>query len=104
AGGVGDDLIYVHNAYDKVLELDGGGTDTIRTDLAGYTLPDYVENLTYGGTGNFAGKGNWLANTILGGAGRDTLDGASGADTMKGGLGNDTYYVENPGDVVVEAT
>lgn len=104
AGGVGDDLIYVHNAYDKVLELDGGGTDTIRTDLAAYTLPDYVENLTYGGTGNFAGKGNWLANTILGGAGRDTLDGASGADTMKGGLGNDTYYVENPGDVVVEAT
>ena len=104
AGGAGDDLIYIRNAFDTVLELEGGGIDTIRTDLAAYTLPDYVENLTYIGKGNFTGNGNWLANTILGGAGRDTIDGGSGADTMKGGFGNDVFYVENAGDVVIEST
>ncbi|MBO3762525.1 hypothetical protein J5J09_22405, partial [Ciceribacter sp. L1K22] len=32
-----------------------------------------------------------------------TLNGGSGADRMEGGSGNDTYYVDNSGDVVVEA-
>jgi Ca2+-binding RTX toxin-like protein len=38
-----------------------------------------------------------------GGAGNDTLDGGLGADTMTGGLGNDTFFVDNVGDVVIEA-
>ena len=32
------------------------------------------------------------------------LDGGAGADTMAGGAGNDTYYVDNAGDTVIEAS
>jgi Ca2+-binding RTX toxin-like protein len=104
AGGRGNDVIYVRNAFDSVTELDGDGTDLVRTDLAAYTLPAYVEELAYIGKGNFAATGNWLANKLSGGAGHDTLNGAGGADTMMGGTGNDTYHVENAGDVVIETT
>ena len=41
-------------------------------------------------------------DTINGYGGNDTLNGAAGADTLRGGPGNDTFFVENPGDVVVE--
>ncbi|MBW4551578.1 MAG: hypothetical protein KME35_10780 [Aphanocapsa sp. GSE-SYN-MK-11-07L] len=40
---------------------------------------------------------------LLGGAGSDTLSGGTGNDTLTGFDGNDFYYVENIGDVVVEA-
>lgn len=45
-------------------------------------------------------------DVLIGLAGNDVFDGAPGAaigaDVMIGGLGNDTYFVDNPGDVVVE--
>ncbi|MBW9056740.1 protease, partial [Rhizobium mesosinicum] len=62
-----------------------------------------VENLTFTGSGNFAGTGNALANIITGGAGNDTLDGGAGADTLIGGAGDDTYIVDAASDVVTEA-
>ena len=34
----------------------------------------------------------------------DTLDGGAGADTLAAGFGDDTYYVDNSGDRVIEAT
>ena len=68
-----------------------------------FTLSSYVENLILTGTGNIAGIGNGLANIITGSSGDNTLDGKAGADTMKGGKGNDTYFVDNTGDVVIEA-
>jgi len=43
------------------------------------------------------------ADTLRGNAGEDTLDGGSGADTMTGGTGDDLYFVDDLGDVVVEA-
>ncbi len=102
-GGAGNDTYIVDDAGDVVSENPGGGTDTVRTVLASYTLGSNVENLVYTGAGNFSGTGNGLANSITGGAGNDTLDGGVGADTMIGGLGNDTYIVDNAGDVVTEA-
>ena len=39
---------------------------------------------------------------LYGGEGNDVLDGGKGADIMVGGVGNDTYYVDNPGDEVIE--
>ncbi|SCZ13531.1 peroxidase family protein [Microvirga guangxiensis] len=92
-GGTGNDTYVVDDADDVVVEAAGGGTDTVQTTLAAYTLGANVENLTYRGGGAFAGTGNDLDNVLTGGAGVDTLD---------GGAGNDTYVVTG-GDVIVEA-
>ncbi|MBO3762530.1 calcium-binding protein [Ciceribacter sp. L1K22] len=56
-----------------------------------------------GGAGNDTLDGGAGNDTLIGGSGNDTLNGGSGADRMEGGSGNDTYYVDNSGDVVVEA-
>lgn len=41
---------------------------------------------------------------LVGLGGDDTLDGGTGADIMFGGSGDDTYYVDNTGDKVGEAS
>jgi len=113
-GGVGDDTMtgqggndtyIVDSVRDRVVEAVGGGTDTVQTSLAAVSLVSYanVENLSFVGTGGFAGTGNAGDNVLNGGAGDDRLDGAGGNDTMVGGAGNDTYVVAQAGDVVTEA-
>ena len=102
-GGIGNDTYVVDDAGDTVTENAGEGTDLVRTTLNALGLGSNVENLTFIGTGNFAGAGNALANTITGGSGADTLDGGAGIDTLIGGAGNDTYKVDQAGDVVTEA-
>lgn len=42
-------------------------------------------------------------SNVCGTADNDIIDGLNGADTMKGGAGNDSYYVNQSGDVVIEA-
>jgi len=101
-GGAGDDVYYVDASGDVVVEAANAGTDEVRTTLASGTLATNAELLTFIGSGDFAGTGNALANTLTGGSGNDTLNGGAGGDTMIGGLGDDTYVVDNVGDVVVE--
>ncbi|WP_324730757.1 peroxidase family protein [Pseudomonas paeninsulae] len=101
-GGAGNDVYEVTDLGDVVVEGVGGGIDTVWTSLASYTLSANVENLFFGGSGNFTGIGNALNNTIVGAAGDDVLIGGAGADTMVGGAGNDVYEVTDLGDVVVE--
>ncbi|SMH28420.1 beta strand repeat-containing protein [Azospirillum agricola] len=101
-GGFGDDLYIVDSLDDQIVELLGEGIDEVRTALAGYTLTDGVEILTYTGLGSFSGDGNGLDNRLQGGAGADTLDGGAGNDTLIGGLGDDVYRIDSVGDVVVE--
>jgi trimeric autotransporter adhesin len=107
----GDDLFYVDNAGDAVIENANQGTDTVATTLTSYTLGANVENLAYNGLSSFTGIGNGLDNAITGSAagdvlmgagGNDVLQGGLGADNMTGGTGNDSYFVENAADAVNE--
>jgi Ca2+-binding RTX toxin-like protein len=77
-GGTGNDTYIVDNIGDTVTENPNEGTDTVKTTLSSYTLGPNVENLTFIGTGSFAGTGNVLANIITGGAGNDALTGGGG--------------------------
>ncbi|MEA3051982.1 MAG: serralysin [Sphingomonadales bacterium] len=101
AGGVGNDLYFVDNAGDSVVELGGEGTDTVSSSI-NYTLGDNVENLiltgsAIDGTGNALNNaltGNALSNHLNGGAGDDRLVGGDGVDFFTGGAGNDIFVGE----------
>ncbi|UUZ65404.1 calcium-binding protein [Polaromonas sp. P1-6] len=112
-GGLGHDTYEVTDADDVVLENAGEGSDTIWSYLGNYSLAANLamENLVYGGSGNFTGIGNELdnllrggggADAIMGGAGNDIHIGGAGIDGMAGWIGNDTYEVTDVGDFVVE--
>ena len=62
-----------------------------------------AENVLSAGAGNDSLFGQAGDDALLAGAGSDTLNGGIGADTMNGDVGNDTYFVDNAGDVVIEA-
>ncbi|MDF8334980.1 family 16 glycosylhydrolase [Novosphingobium cyanobacteriorum] len=93
-GGTGDDSYVVENAGDVVIENGGEGRDVVRVLIDRYALSGNVENLSYGGSGNFTGTGNALANAISGGSGNDTLDGGAGADVLSGGGGDDVFLFQ----------
>jgi Ca2+-binding RTX toxin-like protein len=89
-GGAENDLYYVDNARDVVVEIAGGGTaDRVYTS-ASYTLAVNVERLSAIGSASIALTGNSRANTITGNAGHNKISGGSGNDVLSGGAGNDT--------------
>jgi Ca2+-binding RTX toxin-like protein len=111
----GDDSYVVDTQLDQVIELAGGGYDTIFSPvsyvLAAGTEVEALSTLDRNGTqaidftGNEFGNalyGNAAADKLTGGGGNDVLDGGAGADTMIGGIGDDTYIVDSAGDVVTE--
>lgn len=81
-GGAGNDVFFVNDASDLVLELAGGGADTIITSLAmtsrehveALRIADGVSGITLtGSAGNDILVGNGLANRLSGGAGDDVI-------------------------------
>ncbi|MFC7378808.1 Ig-like domain-containing protein [Brevundimonas sp. GCM10030266] len=88
-GGLGNDY-FVLEANDTVVEFENEGIDTVEVRIDRYNLGANIENLVYGGTGNFTGTGNGLDNILTGGAGNDVLRGRGGNDTLNGGDGSDT--------------
>jgi Ca2+-binding RTX toxin-like protein len=111
-GGTGNDIYYVDNALDQVIEAAGQGTDIVFASV-NWTLGAAleVETLRVNSEAGLTLGGNGLANYLVGGVGSDTLnggdgndklDGGAGADTMSGGTGNDIYYVDSAADQVNE--
>jgi Ca2+-binding RTX toxin-like protein len=82
AGGSGNDLFFVTDAGDLVMELAGGGADTIIASNS-MAMPNQVETVLIatgvsgititGGAGNDMLTGNGLANSFNGGAGDDVI-------------------------------
>jgi Ca2+-binding RTX toxin-like protein len=123
-GETGDDVYYA-GAGDAVYERAGEGNDRVAASgsftLAAGSEVERIEAITLSATDAMDLGGNELANVIVGNngvnflrgeagndqlialGGDDYLIGGAGIDVMYGGLGNDTYYVDDAGDVVVEA-
>jgi Ca2+-binding RTX toxin-like protein len=86
-------------------EAHGNATDIalqrfiLAQQLRGTTGDDQLS----GGAANDTLSGGAGADTLLGGDGDDRVNGGAGADRMEGGAGDDTFYVDDAGDVVVEA-
>jgi len=89
-GGTGNDTYMVDDAGDILVEAATGGIDTVRSQVASFTLADNLENLIHIGAGATAVTGNGAANVLSGAAGNDTLNGAAGNDTLNGGEGSDS--------------
>jgi Ca2+-binding RTX toxin-like protein len=108
-GGRGDDIYYIDNAGDTVIERVGGGYDTAYTSID-YTLVENLESavltgnatILYGNTGDNYLTGNSLDNTLYGYSGNDVLWGASGLDVLVGGSGDDRYHIDDVNDQVIE--
>lgn len=82
SGAEGNDLYFVSDAPDQVIEINGVGADTVITSVS-LSIPVQVEALQVaagvtgitltGGAGNDMLIGNGLANNLNGGAGDDVI-------------------------------
>jgi Ca2+-binding RTX toxin-like protein len=99
-GGKGNDVYYVDNTWDRVVENASSGTDLVYTTIS-HTLAANVENLTATGTAAVTLTGNTLSNTLTGNGGRNTLKGGAGNDKLNGGWGSDILAGGTGRDVFV---
>jgi hypothetical protein len=88
-GGAGDDLYLVSDQRDRIVEVTGGGFDTVWADTS-YTLSAELEALGLVGGADHAGTGNGLGNLLSGNRGDNRLDGKAGDDVLLGNAGDDT--------------
>src|SRR4029450_1229720 len=100
-GGAGNDVYFVDNIADSVVENANEGNDSVFASV-NFTLSANVENLIMQGSADLQGFGNGGANVLYGTTGNNLLDGGAGIGLMGGGAGNDTYYVDDPSDSAFE--
>lgn len=109
-GEAGNDTYVVNQSDAYIIELSGGGVDTVQSNLSVNLGPGYlagavnatteIEKVVLTGSANTNAYGNALANTLTGNAGNNVLQGGGGADTLSGGAGNDTYYLDGADQVM----
>jgi len=105
-GFAGDDIYYVRDGADRVLENAGEGTDRVYAATS-WTLGagQAVELLTMISniaTDPISLTGNALSQYIYGNYGDNVLDGGGGGDVLSGFLGDDTYLIRSAADRVYE--
>jgi len=101
-GLAGNDYYIIDSLADKVFEEVNAGTDSVLTQVTGYTLAGNTEWLILASTIE-SGMGNSLANTLIGNSAANTLDGALGNDSLVGLAGDDYYIVDSLSDIVFES-
>ncbi|MBX7459221.1 calcium-binding protein [Qipengyuania sp. 1NDH17] len=97
-GGPGNDTYDYVGGNDTIVELAGGGNDTVRTLRPDFTLGDNLENLILLRAAGAVGEGNALANDIIGNIGDDVLRGFDGDDRLVGRAGEDQLAGGNGND------
>jgi Ca2+-binding RTX toxin-like protein len=102
SGGAGDDTYYIDDPYDKVVELEGEGHDTLYTPFATVLKGTNIEVVYLTGTSDVSAYGSFGDDGLYGNNGNNLLNGLSGADLMAGNGGDDTYWVDDIGDRVIE--
>jgi Ca2+-binding RTX toxin-like protein len=101
-GNAGDDSYIVDDEADVVVELAGGGEDTVYSSVTNAAAQE-IENLTLMGDADLNATGNALSNVLTGNSGANRLDGAAGGDRLMGGEGDDAYLVDDVADQIIEA-
>jgi Ca2+-binding RTX toxin-like protein len=92
-GGAGNDIFYVDNVGDVVVEVANQGTDEIRSTVSYSLVGNYAEKLTLLGNQPIEGHGNGFDNVIVGNIGDNLLEGRAGRDTLTGGIGSDRFLM-----------
>lgn len=105
-GGTGDDIFFVDNAGDSIVELAGAGADTVLSGIS-FTLTagaavEVLSAISNAATDAIDLTGNALNQDVIGNKGVNWLDGGAGADRLIGLGGSDFYVIDNGGDSVVE--
>jgi Ca2+-binding RTX toxin-like protein len=90
-GGEGNDIYVVSDTTDVIVEVSGGGYDTVNSSVSFDLLnAKYVENLTLRGEDDVTGQGSNSRNRLSGNDGNNVFEGRDGDDSMWGNGGNDT--------------
>jgi Ca2+-binding RTX toxin-like protein len=105
-GGLGDDVFYIDDAGDEVVEGAGEGRDVVYAG-ASYNLSilarvEVLSALDLAGTAPISLSGNQFGQIIYGNAGYNNLFGGGGVDALVGGAGDDSYHVDSSDDLVYE--
>jgi hypothetical protein len=108
SGGADNDLYYVNDSTDLIIEDAAGGFDRVYMSGTSFNLATNGANVEelyhrvykYGvyETSDFTGIGNALDNLIAGGTGNDSLVGGGGDDTFRWTGGNDVIDGEGGND------
>ncbi|MGF2035133.1 MAG: calcium-binding protein [Nostoc sp. CmiVER01] len=100
SGGLGNDIYWIDNVGDVVIENTASGIDIVQSSSSSYTLGSNVENLNLIGNGASNGYGNDLDNVITGNDAANLLEGRDGADQLLGNSGSDTLKGEGGNDTL----